>query len=81
MLGCRSLQSELQPLDQEIEKTFRMIQFRNVAEPDEPNPPHQLKKYFTPSSYTYSPCIQVPPVEASQYEIKFSVIQMLPFFL
>ena len=65
MLDRRSLQSELQPLGQEIEKTFRTIQSRNMTEHDEPNPPCQLKEYFTLSSYTYSPCIQVPPVEAS----------------
>ena len=46
----------------------------------ENDPPKQLKEYFTPSTYTYSPCIQVPPVEATQYEIKSSIIQMLPSF-
>ena len=77
MLGHRSLQSELQPLDQEIEKTFRTTRSRNIVECGEPNPPHQLKECFTLSSYTYSSCIQVPPTEASQYEIKSNIIQML----
>ena len=47
---------------------------------NETNQPHQLKEYITPSQYTYCPYIQVPPVEATQYEIKSSMIQMLPSF-
>ena len=42
--------------------------------------PRQLREYFTLSKYTYSLCIQLPPVEATQYEIKSCVIQMLPSF-
>ena len=80
MLGRRSLKSDLQPLDKELEKTLRTIRVRNMAAPGEANPPRSLREYFTPSSYTYSPCIQAPPVEATQYEIKSSIIQMLPSF-
>ena len=51
-----------------------------MAAPGEANPPCSLREYFTPSSYTYSPCIQAPPVEATQYEIKSRIIQILPSF-
>ena len=80
MLGRRSLKPDLQPLDEELEKTLRTIQVRNMAAPGEANPPCSLREYFIPSSYTYSPCIQAPPVEATHYEIKSSIIQMLPSF-
>ena len=80
MLGRRSLKPDLQPLDEELEKTLRTIRVKNMAAPGEANPPCSLREYFTPSSYTYSPCIQAPPVEATQYEIKSSIIQMLPSF-
>ena len=80
MLGCRSLDSELIPLDPEINRTCRVN--KPVAmEPERTiDAPKQLREYFTPSQYTYSPCIQMPPVEAAQYEIKSSTIQMLPSF-
>ena len=65
MLGRRSLKLDLQPLDEELEKTLWTIRVRNMAAPGEANPPCSLREYFTPSSYTYSPCIQAPPVEAT----------------
>ena len=74
MLGCRSLQPELQPLDPQIERTIRATQIKTMNAHSETDQPRQLREYFTLSSYTYSPCIQVPPIEATQYEIKFSVI-------
>ena len=80
MLGRRSLRPEIQPFDPEIERTFRANSCKNMDRNQENDPPRQLKEYFTPSTYTYSPCIQVPPVEATQYEIKSSIIQMLPSF-
>lgn len=43
------------------------------------DPLRQLREYFTPS-HTYYPCIPVPPMEAVRYEIKSSIIQMLPSF-
>lgn len=80
MQGRRSQQLDLHPLDEEIERTIRTIRARNMVAPNEANPPRQLREYFTSSSYTYSPCIQAPPVEATQYEIKSSIIQMLSSF-
>ena len=80
MLGRRSLRSEIQPFDPEIQRTFRVNRRKNMKRNQENDPPRQLKEYFTPSIYMYSPCIQVPPVEATQYKIKSSIIQMLPSF-
>ena len=80
MLGRRSLRPELKPLDPEIERTFRVNRPRNMDPQRGNEPPCQLKEYFTLSAYTYSPCIQPSPAEAVQYEIKSSVIQMLPSF-
>ena len=78
MLGRRSLRLEIQPFDPEIERTFRANRHKNMEQNQKNDPPRQLKEYFTPSTYTYSPCIQVPLVETTQYEIKSSIIQMLP---
>ena len=80
MLGRRSLQPEIQPLDPKIEWTIRIIRARIIDRNHETDPPCPLREYFTLSSYTYSQCIQVPPIEATQYEIKSSIIQMLPSF-
>ena len=80
MLGRRSLDSELIPLDPEINRTCRVNKPVTMEPERIIDVPKQLREYFTPSQYTYSPCIQMPPVEASQYEIKSSTIQMLPSF-
>ncbi|GAV60406.1 hypothetical protein CFOL_v3_03937, partial [Cephalotus follicularis] len=39
-----------------------------------------LSEHFTPRAYTTASCIRVPAVKAAQYEIKSSIIQMLPSF-
>ncbi|GAV71185.1 hypothetical protein CFOL_v3_14679 [Cephalotus follicularis] len=39
-----------------------------------------LIEHFTPRAYTTASCIRVPTVQAAQYEIKSSIIQMLPSF-
>ena len=65
-------------LDPKIEGSSRATSPGTMDPNQGIDPP--LKEYFTPSKYTYSPCIQVPPVDAIQYEIKSSVIQMLPSF-
>ena len=39
-----------------------------------------LRDHFIPTHYAPTSCIQIPNVGASQYEIKSSVIQMLPSF-
>ena len=80
MLGCQSLESELISLDPEIDRTCRVNKPVTMEPERTIDAPKQLREYFTPSQYTYSPCIQMPPVESSQYEIKSSTIQMLPSF-
>ena len=80
MLGRRSLDSELIPLDPEIDRTCRVNKLVSMELERNIDAPKQLREYFTPSQYTYSPCIQMPPVEAAHYEIKSSTIQMLPSF-
>ena len=57
MLGRRSLRPEIQPFDPEIERTFRANRHKKMDRNQENDPPKQLKEYFTPSTYTYSPCI------------------------
>ncbi|GAV87578.1 hypothetical protein CFOL_v3_31004 [Cephalotus follicularis] len=39
-----------------------------------------LSEHFTPRAYTTASCIRVPAVQTAQYEIKSSIIQMLPSF-
>ena len=80
MLGRRSLELDLIPLDPEIERTLKATRNQSMDHNQEIDQPRQLREYFTPSQYTYSPCIQMPPVKAAQYEIKSSTIQMLPSF-
>ena len=80
MLGRRSLESELIPLDTEIDRTYRASKSLTMEPNQDTGAPRQLREYFTPSKYTDSPCIQIPTIEAIQYEINSSVIQMLPSF-
>ena len=80
MLGRQSLEPKLIPLDPKIDRTYRSNKLFTIEPNQDTDAPWQLRKYFTPSKYTYSPCIQIPPVEAVQYEIMSSVIQMLPSF-
>ena len=65
MLGRRSLDSELIPLDPEIDRTCRVNKLVIMEPERDIDAPRQLREYFTPSQYTYSPCIQMPPVEAA----------------
>jgi len=39
-----------------------------------------MKEYFTPSTYTTTSCIRIPNTNANHYEIKSSIIQLLPSF-
>jgi len=39
-----------------------------------------MKEYFTPSTYTTASCIRIPNTNTNHYEIKSSVIQLLPSF-
>ncbi|GAV66881.1 hypothetical protein CFOL_v3_10391 [Cephalotus follicularis] len=49
---------------------------------ENPNVPQRrpLIEHFTPRAYTTASCIRVPAVQTAQYEIKSSIIQMLPSF-
>ena len=80
MLGHRSLESKHIPLDPKIDRTCRANKSFTIEPNRDTDAPRQPREYFIPSKYTYSPCIQMPPVEAIQYEIRSSVIQMLPSF-
>lgn len=93
MHGRRSVNPKLVPIDSELERTARKIRAKNrirdLLESPEPmaledanDPPltRQLREYFIPSVYTSPSCIRLPDVEATQYEIKSSIIQMLPSF-
>ena len=39
-----------------------------------------IKEYFTPSTYTTASCIRIPNTNANHYNIKSSIIQLLPSF-
>ena len=80
MLGRWSLESELIPLDSKIDRTCRASKSLTMDPNQDTDAPRQLREYFSPSQYTYSPYIQMPPVEDAQYGIKSSTIQMLPSF-
>ncbi|GAV58582.1 hypothetical protein CFOL_v3_02115 [Cephalotus follicularis] len=51
-----------------------------MGENDDAPQRRPLSEHFTPCAYTTSSCIKVTAVQVSQYEIKSSIIQMLPFF-
>ena len=79
-----SLCLDLEPYNLEIERSLLKIRAKKkeskneMAEEQNP-PPKQLKEYFTPATYdsptrTRMPTITVP------FEIKHSLIQMLPSF-
>ncbi|GAV66261.1 hypothetical protein CFOL_v3_09771 [Cephalotus follicularis] len=51
-----------------------------MAENHDVQPRWPLIEHFTPRAYTTASCIRVPVVQTTQYEIKSSIIQMLPSF-
>ena len=90
MHGRRSLFPDLVPFDSEIEYTLRTIRLSSqsnktigtpkIMNTENQDLPKPLREYFTPSTYTSPSCIRLPTVAAAQYEIRSSVIQMLPSF-
>ncbi|GAV72228.1 hypothetical protein CFOL_v3_15716 [Cephalotus follicularis] len=81
MLGRRSLDAEVVTCDLEIEITLAGIRANNRMGENYDAPQRRpLIKHFTPRAYTTASCIRVPTVQAAQYEIKSSIIQMLPSF-
>ena len=47
---------------------------------DIPTAPVPMRDHFTPATYTTASCIRIPDPNVNQYEIKSSVIQLLPSF-
>lgn len=91
MIGRRSQKPKLVPLNQDIGKRRRfksetdllsMGDVTNGANPpgaaDTPLAP--LYTHFLPSSYATPSCIQLPPFTATHYEIKASILHVLPNF-
>ncbi|KAF7832389.1 uncharacterized protein G2W53_014722 [Senna tora] len=79
MLGRRSLSFDLKSYDPEIERTLRLLRAHKQEEmAGEPLRP--LKEYFTPSNYDSPSSTRLPEIGANQFEIKPSIIQMLPSF-
>ena len=85
MLGRRSLCLDLEPFNPEIERSLREIRAKkkkskNKMTEEQPTPPpKQLKEYFTPATYD-SPTRTRMPTVTVPFEIKHSLIQMLPSF-
>jgi len=79
MLGRISLNPDLNPFNLESNRILRsktpsitMVEDVPTAKP--------IKEYFTPYAYTSASCILIPNTGVNHYEIKSSVIQLLPSF-
>ncbi|KAF7812340.1 uncharacterized protein G2W53_033316 [Senna tora] len=79
MLGRRSLSFDLKSYDPEIERTPRLLRAHKQEEMAG-DPLRPLKEYFTPSKYDSPSSTRLPEIGANQFEIKPSIIQMLPSF-
>ena len=85
MFGRRSLRLDLKPFNPEIERSLRKIRAKKkesknkMAEEQPTPPPKQLKEYFTLTTYD-SPTRTRMPTVTVPFEIKHSLIQMLPSF-
>jgi hypothetical protein len=105
MLGQRSLNLELIPLDPDLEKTLRrnmreQIEMgdnvaRNTNQPENVEQPRgeneqarawnmdytrSLRDLFTPIATNSHSCIVLPPTNATHFDLKLHVIQLLPSF-
>ena len=76
MLG-RSQNPDLISFNDELERIFRS-RTPPITIAEETTKP--MKEYFTSSTYTTVSCIRNPNTNASNYEIKSSIIQLLPLF-
>ncbi|KAF7801056.1 uncharacterized protein G2W53_044429 [Senna tora] len=79
MLGRRSLSFDLKSYDPEIERTLRLLR-AHKQEQMAGDPLRPVKEYFTPSKYDSPSSTRLPEIGANQFEIKPSIIQMLPSF-
>ena len=88
MLGRRSRDPDLAPINLEVEKSLRALRALTsrvanlsisapMAEEQEQKP--ALKDHFTPNDYTNPSCIQMPAA-TGHFEIKPSTISYLPNF-
>jgi hypothetical protein len=107
MLGRRSLNLELTPLDPDLERNIRRAHRAHVEMGDIPRNANQkeqeeyqdaragnreqrraydvdfttsLRELFTPVAIRSHSCIVLPPTNATHYDLKPHVIQMLPSF-
>jgi hypothetical protein len=106
MLGRRSLNLELTPLDPDLERNLRRSLRANVEMEDIPRNENEeeqedyqdaragnreqrayhvdfttsLWELFTPVATSFHSCIVLPPTNATHYDLKPHVIQLLPSF-
>jgi hypothetical protein len=109
MLGRRSLNLELLPLDPDIDRVFRKkrktpVQAKverrttsemgdntegnpnvNVEQPEQPRAENvdytrSLRDLFAPVATNFASCIVLPPTNATHFDLKPHVIQLLPLF-
>ena len=74
MLGRRSQNPDLIPFNPEPERILRS-RTPPITMAEETA---KLMEYFTPSTYTTASCIRIHNTNANHYEIKPSIIQLLP---
>lgn len=85
MLGRRSGNPDLVPLDPEVEKSVRALRSRianlNISAPmaEEREQKPALKEHFTPGDYVNPSCIRMP-ASTGHYTINPQTIQFLPSF-
>jgi hypothetical protein len=88
MFGRRSLSLPLFLSDLDIERAPRRLRSKrnsrrrvcSKGQMAKGPRPLLLRDHYVPSTYTPSSCLQLPNIMAAQYEIKSSIIQMLPSF-
>ena len=86
MLGRRSLYPELEPVDPEIDQTYRQhlrnqLENQNqILEMTEEGEKRPLRDYLAPFQFNSPSCIVLPQTTASHFELKPGVIQLLPTF-
>lgn len=78
----RSVNPEFVPINSKLERTATIIRAKiHIRDLWEPLPlAWQLREYFILSIYISPYWIRLPDVEATKYEIKSTIIQMLPSF-
>jgi len=79
MLGRRSQNPDLSPFNPKPERILRTRTPPIIMAEDLPTA-KPMKEYFTPSTYTSALCIRILNTSVNHYEIKSSVIQLLPSF-